>query len=308
MLYAPTQVDFWKEWREFQRKYAEFRKIILYIREALIRYRESWAAAWTNHILHLQQRATSRSEGAHYKIKSILDGHNDLSGLVHRIELLIQRQHREDAVETERQLSTRDVELSRSCFIPGVGRPSDINTPLFRDLWGHVSLYAIRQVKDRYHGIKQLPGPLPRCTQIYRTSTGFPCKHTIRDTLFNNQSLQPFDFHPHWQFFRGQRHEVSEDALRIYLPINDPVMLSARRDHSTRTTSTGRIASGFENTEAFLATAIQSGSQVSVGDGSQALAERSQSQSSQSTAMRRAPPKCSGCGTIGHTFRSCPQR
>jgi hypothetical protein len=273
-----------------------------------MRCRESWATAWSDNILHLQQRATSRGEGAHHKIKSILDGHNDLSSLIHRIQLLIRRQHREDAVETERQRSTRDVELSRSCDSLRAERPSDINITLFRDLWGYVSLYAIRQAKDRYHEIRQLPGPLLQCTQIYRTSTGFPWKHTIRDRLYNNESLQPSDFHPHWQFFRGQRHEVSENALRIYLPINDPVMLSARYDRPTRTTTTGRIASRFENTETFLATTIQSGIQNSISNNTQAAEESAQLQSSQSASKKRAPPKCSGCRSLGHTFRTCPRR
>jgi hypothetical protein len=31
VLYAQTELDFWKEWREFQQKYADFRQIILYV-------------------------------------------------------------------------------------------------------------------------------------------------------------------------------------------------------------------------------------------------------------------------------------
>lgn len=301
IVYAPTEKEFKNEWKAFQQKYSEFRRVILYIQDTWMVCRESWATAWTGSILHLQQRATSRSEGAHYKIKSILDGHNDLTLLVHRIQLLIQRQHREETVETERQRANRDTELFCSSDNYTSERASDINISLFRDLWGHVSLYAIRQANDQYSEFRRCPGPLQKCSQTFSKSTGFPCKHTIRERMSKSESLQPSDFHPHWRFFRGQRQEISENALQIYLPISDPIIPSARYERYTKTTSTGRIQSGFEKVEDCLATTIQSGAQNPSSSKQPVSGKKTQ-------RAQRAPAMCSGCGSTKHTFRTCPTR
>lgn len=61
-------------------------------------YRESWACAWTDQV-------------------------------VHRIELLVLRQNREEAAETDRQKAIRATELFRSNH--GSVRPSDINVSFF---------------------------------------------------------------------------------------------------------------------------------------------------------------------------------
>jgi hypothetical protein len=201
VVYAKTELQFWKEWDKFKSTYEEFPAIISYIRSTWMDYRESWACAWTDQVLHLEQRATSRSEGAHHIVKSALDGHGDLSQVVHRVELLVLRQSREEAAETDRQMAVRATELFRSHR--SSGRPSDINISFFRDLWGNVPLNPIRRAAEQYNQLRQHPQPLPRCTSVFRNSTGFPCKHMILERLFRNEALQPSDFHPQWQFFRG---------------------------------------------------------------------------------------------------------
>lgn len=92
-------------------------------------YRENWACAWTDQVLHLEQRATPCSEGAHHVVKSALDSHGNLSQVVHRIELLVLRQNREEAAETDQQKAIRATELFRSNH--GSVRPSDINVSFF---------------------------------------------------------------------------------------------------------------------------------------------------------------------------------
>jgi hypothetical protein len=51
--------------------------------------------------------------------------------------------------------------------------------------------------------VRQAPGPLPMCTGTYRGSLGIPCKHTMQRILFDNQPLDPAEFHAHWRYDRG---------------------------------------------------------------------------------------------------------
>ncbi|EER41365.1 hypothetical protein I7I53_00682 [Histoplasma capsulatum var. duboisii H88] len=77
-------------------------------------------------------------------------------------------------------------------------RPQDINTPLFRDVWGKVTLHAIRKVKSVYDEIRNLERQglqMPDCSGTFYVSTGFPCKHLVKSRLDANESLQPNDFH-----------------------------------------------------------------------------------------------------------------
>ncbi|EGC47253.1 predicted protein [Histoplasma capsulatum var. duboisii H88] len=95
-------------------------------------------------------------------------------------------------------------------------RPQDINTPLFRDVWGKVTLHAIRKVKSVYDEIRNLERQglqMPDCS----------------GTFYGDED--------------GQRLQ------ELYLPIQDPTILRAPRG---RTLRTGRVASAHENVEAAL--------------------------------------------------------
>ena len=111
--------------------------------------------AWTDRVLHIQQRATSRSEGAHRTIKSGLDGRGDLAQFVHPIELLVLRRHRENAAETEKQRALSATELVLASSEPTVFRPSDIDTGPYRTMGQ--SLHVIRKAADGYKQLVQLP-------------------------------------------------------------------------------------------------------------------------------------------------------
>jgi hypothetical protein len=158
---------------------------------------------------------------------------------------------------------------------------------------------------EHYNQLKQQPQPLQKCTSVFHRSTGFPCTYMILERLFRNEPLQPSDFHPQWQFCRG---EGSEDFIDPRLLICDPVVAPSRRHRLLNVTTSGPIQSGFETVEKAINAAIETEShpatiiqppstsnQITSLDGSSARLEItpiSQSQTDQQL--------CPGCKRILH--------
>lgn len=158
------------------------KEVVMYVLNHWLPYKENFVHAWTDKYLHLGELASSRSEGAHYTIKSwIKTSTGDLQVVVDRIELALEKQHRDicNALAIERQ-STYHI----------------YNTKLYSHLVRKVSKYALALIHEQYNlAIRPLQptanGTIvslaDQCTGVFTTTFGLPCWHTIRQFHLTEQ-------------------------------------------------------------------------------------------------------------------------
>ncbi|KAL3506107.1 hypothetical protein ACH5RR_031489 [Cinchona calisaya] len=71
LVYSSTEEAFEKACHEIQLSYKEKTDVLSYIQKTWLPYKEYFVDAWTKKLLHFGNRATSRAEGAHSKLKKI---------------------------------------------------------------------------------------------------------------------------------------------------------------------------------------------------------------------------------------------
>ncbi|GJT99833.1 putative reverse transcriptase domain-containing protein [Tanacetum coccineum] len=72
LVYSTTKADYVKSLDEFELLYMDKKYAIKYIRDTWLQWKEKFVSAWTKKHLHLGNRASSRAEGAHAKLKLYL--------------------------------------------------------------------------------------------------------------------------------------------------------------------------------------------------------------------------------------------
>lgn len=79
--------------------------------------------------------------------------------------------------------------------------PNDLRLPVFRDLIGFVTPFAMRKILHEYQALTSNPTALPRCSKTFSTISGLPCKHIIQERIYTPPGvIKLADVHPHWRF------------------------------------------------------------------------------------------------------------
>lgn len=147
--------------------------------------------------------------------------------------------------------------------------PKNLRQPIFRDLIGHVTPYALQKIYIEYRALTGAPNVLSRCSKAYTTKSGLPCKHVVQERMFNPPGvLKLEDVHPHWKFVReavieNHASDSSDDSLPPIDPlllVQDPAVckpkgrpvgaLNRTRQEHAFDISTHRELSQFEHVEA----------------------------------------------------------
>ncbi|XP_078159354.1 protein FAR1-RELATED SEQUENCE 5-like [Carex rostrata] len=72
VVYSSTELEYKEHWKEFESKYMEKKKALEYIENVWLPLKEKFVGAWTDQYLHFGNRASSRAESAHAKLKKYL--------------------------------------------------------------------------------------------------------------------------------------------------------------------------------------------------------------------------------------------
>ena len=149
--------------------------MVTHLHDHWLPYKEHFAHAWTNNVLHFGELASSRSEGAHYTIKLwIKQSTSDLLVAVDCIELALEKQHRD--------VCQAIVDKRRSTY-------HVYNTMLYSQLVRRVSKHALELIHQQYgYAIRPLEPTadgtmvpvLDQCTGLFTATFGLPCWHIIR--------------------------------------------------------------------------------------------------------------------------------
>lgn len=175
--------------------------MINYIHKTWIPFKEKFVYAWTKKNLHFGNHVTSRVEGAHSKLKKYLQvSTGDLRGVKDKICLAIDNEFQ----EIKTQLSHKKIRI-----------PHKFRIPLFNQLVGNVSLYALKEPFEQYElAISDISST---CKGNFANSMGLPCAHKIKETRC--QFLQLDDIHPQWRLdIRSFAYiEKEKDDIGIFL-------------------------------------------------------------------------------------------
>ena len=166
VLSSGSQLDYEENWDTFYNTYwTDYSDLVVYLRDTWLPFKWNLVQFWVDQNLHFGNRATSRVEGAHSVLKNYLQvSTGNLKTVLDKITLLLTNQHTEHdtALDQERQRI-----------------PHDVNIPIFAELVGKVTPFALRNILKQYKRLSALP--LNRCTQAFMESMGLPCAHLIQN-------------------------------------------------------------------------------------------------------------------------------
>ncbi|XP_021840674.2 protein FAR1-RELATED SEQUENCE 5-like [Spinacia oleracea] len=166
MIYAETEEQFEESWLFLQLIYKEKNDIIDYISSTWIPVKKKFVSVWTEKILHFGNRASSRAEGAHAKLKKYL---HVSTGNIRQVKNKICL-----AIDNEFQEIKTQVESEK------LRVPHKYNVPYFKDLMNKVSIFALKKLYKQYE-MASLGTLKAQCTGNFVATMGLPCAHMMCD-------------------------------------------------------------------------------------------------------------------------------
>ncbi|KAG5551462.1 hypothetical protein RHGRI_009772 [Rhododendron griersonianum] len=173
---------FEQAWNFFELLYKEKQEVLSYIRRTWLPFKEKFVKGWTDKCLHFGNRASSRAEGAHSKLKKyLLVSTGDLQEVKNKICLAIENEFN----EIKTQLLSERIRV-----------PHRSNILFFKELVSHVSVFAMGELLKQYemmrHGTMQ-----SICTGHFMASMGLPCAHKMIEW---KDKILPLDaIHSQWR-------------------------------------------------------------------------------------------------------------
>lgn len=136
VAYSTTEALFNKNWADFELFYKGKKDALEYIKKNWFPWKEKFVSAWTEKYLHFGNRASSRAEGAHAKLKKYLNvSTGDFQQVKKKLCLAIEHEFNEIKV----RLASERIKVPHNC-----------NTPIFRELLSNLSLFALKEIHKQY--------------------------------------------------------------------------------------------------------------------------------------------------------------
>ncbi|PWA55937.1 hypothetical protein CTI12_AA397510 [Artemisia annua] len=181
VAYSTTEALFNKNWADFELFYKGKKDALDYIKKNWFPWKEKFVSAWMEKYLHFGNRASSRAEGAHAKLKKYLQvSTGDFQQVKKKLSLAIEHEFNEIKV----RLASERIKVPHNC-----------NTPVFKELLYNLSLFALKEIHKQY--VKAKDGKMTSCTGHFMASMGLPCAHKIKHMKGSVLSLDLV--HSHWR-------------------------------------------------------------------------------------------------------------
>ncbi|KAF7140308.1 hypothetical protein RHSIM_Rhsim06G0070800 [Rhododendron simsii] len=182
LISSQNEEMFEQAWNFFELLYKEKQEVLSYIRRTWLPFKERFVKGWTDKCLHFGNRASSRAEGAHSKLKKyLLVSTGNLQEVKNKICLAIENEFN----EIKTQLLSERIRV-----------PHRSNILFFKELVSHVSVFAMGELLKQYemmrHGTMQ-----STCTGHFMASMGLPCAHKMIEW---KDKILPLDaIHSQWR-------------------------------------------------------------------------------------------------------------
>jgi len=162
--------------------------------EWLTNHSDKIVAAWTNGVPHYGSVATSRAEGVHFTLKTLLrTRRNTLDVVSDAVLEILQRQAHQLAVDLARD----GMSVVPSTMSSTVLNRADDSHPrdfcikdLFAQLIRRVSRHALLAIVQQVQ-LARRPGPVATCPGYHHRVIGLPCQHDVRAAIEMRRPL-PF--------------------------------------------------------------------------------------------------------------------
>ncbi|XP_078149520.1 protein FAR1-RELATED SEQUENCE 5-like [Carex rostrata] len=182
VVYSSTELEYNEHWKEFESSYVEKKKALDYIENVWLPLKEKFVGAWTDEYLHFGNRASSRAESAHAKLKKYLQvSTGDLYEVQSKICLAIENEFN----KIKASLSSEKIQLLHNC-----------NTSFFKNVVYHVSIYALKEL-HKQHMKAKLGTMSAVCSGQFTKTMGLPCAHKM--TNWRNEPLNLDLIHSRWR-------------------------------------------------------------------------------------------------------------
>ncbi|XP_074281819.1 protein FAR1-RELATED SEQUENCE 5-like [Silene latifolia] len=182
VMYAETESSFEESWVLLELLYKEKKSVILYLNETWMPHKQKFVSAWSDTHPHLGNRASSRAEGAHAKLKGYLQvSTGDFAQVVSKICLAIENEFQ----EINTMLESERIRVPHRCRISQ-----------FKFLLNCVSHFALGHLFKQYEMAKF--GTLkPNCSGHFTATMGLPCAHLMNQAKESSLVLDSID--PQWR-------------------------------------------------------------------------------------------------------------
>ncbi|XP_071720539.1 uncharacterized protein [Rutidosis leptorrhynchoides] len=204
VVYSTTEAIFWNNLAEFESIYNNKKDAIEYIRNTWLPWKEKFVSPWTDKYLHFRNRASSRAEGAHSKLKMYLQ--NSTSGfqkVKEKFCLAVEHEFNEIKVK----LASEKIQVPHCC-----------NIPVYRDILYRVSQFALKEISEQYQKMKK--GIMTPCTGHLMATMGLPCAHKMVE--FIDLAIPLELIHPQWRIdtfslnSEVDQHNETEEATKFH--------------------------------------------------------------------------------------------
>jgi hypothetical protein len=165
---ASTIQDYEHERSRLLDKYRQHIQFADYLRNWLDDYGVMFVHTYADRHRHFGNRVTSKAEGGHALLKQYLRvSTGDLKTVLEKIELLMTNMH---------------AEHEAAMAIAQDRTPSRLRIPMFAELIGKVTPYALYQISRQLDQVKQSDGTSV-CYHTMSSSMGLPCHHQLETLL-----------------------------------------------------------------------------------------------------------------------------
>lgn len=185
LLYAQIEEAYNRMWQTTLQRYRYAQpKIFSYLTRIWLPFKETFVQAWTDKIRYYRHVDSSIAEGVHRAVKR---------------RMVSKQAHLNDVVDhLSRYLDLHNRQLRQELEYDQQNERTDLQSPLYRKLRGHISYYAIDQVEEhrRFHNLtlKNAYLPLTACKQALTTTKGLLCAYILQQRIRDHLALEITDF------------------------------------------------------------------------------------------------------------------
>jgi len=293
IVYSASEQTFFEEYELFKSTYHDQPSVLAYIETQWIPVKEKFVYCYTSSCMHIGTTSSSRVEGNHHVLKSYLAiSKLNLLEVFNRISLMLSNQ----AAGLKAAIKKEQLMISHR---------HKIN--LFSSLLGKVSQFALDLMLNQYNLAKVEESALAECSGQFSNIYGLPCKHYIRNCLFDSTFILLEDIHVQWRIDievgmpfeeQGQDDSPKKKILKsveslLYDGCNNPSLLMSRIQ--------SLIAAPFNKILPPAVVTKKKGRPVGSKGGASSKVMRDKSAFEYVEGR-----KCSKCKKPGHYVKTCP--
>ena len=292
LINSSTIVEYNDQLAKFEVRFCLAPAALQYVKETWLTYKEMFIRAWTGQHLHLGNWVTSRVEGTHASLTKHIALTDDVLCVSERIKCELIMEHQKLLSD----LSEDKIKALTFCF-----------NYLYSKVSRKVSQCSLHLIYDQASIAKRATSeaPLSPCTNIFTRTMGLPCAHRIAYLLSTDQPIPLSDINQFWRVGLSDNipEHLPEPAPVLpstpapVLPLSPPVtVLPPQAPLPVLPPQTHIPVLPPRTPIHILPPPTPPPTRVSY---------QSNKTSTQKITKRKAPSKCSKCGEIGHTIRSC---